>query len=166
MLIYHPAFDAYHCAFRMLAITGENRVLEYSKLRILDFFLCFPAEVAGVQLPQEHVEYKKLARAAFNPYRGPVSAAKTFRELEPIQAAAARLLALTGLFSIVELESGKIVRTGHALPEDINFRLSDDLLFSTPLERFVLTKMAAIPLGGFGGLKQRTGLMEYRYDAV
>lgn len=166
MLIYHPAFDAYHCAFRMLAITGENRVLEYSRLRILDFFLCFPAEVASVQLPQEFVEYKKLARDAFNQYRGPVSAAKTFRELEPIQAAAARLLALTGIFSIVELENGKIVRTGQVLPESVQFGLSDESSFPTPLERFVLTKMASIPLGGFGGLKQRTGLMEYRYDAV
>lgn len=48
----------------MLAITSEHRVLEFAKLRIIDFFLCFPAEVANVQLPQEHVEVKKLGVTA------------------------------------------------------------------------------------------------------
>jgi hypothetical protein len=166
VLIYHPAFDAYHCIFRMLAITSEHRVLEFAKLRIIDFFLCFPAEVANVQLPQEHVEVKKLARTAQNSYRGPISAVRTFRDLEPIQAAAARLLALTGVFSTVELEDGRIVRTGQALPEDLQRISSGVTAFSTPLEKFILLQMTNIPLTGLGGLKQRTGLMEYRYDII
>lgn len=166
MLIYHPAFDAYHCVFRMLAITSEHRVLEFAKLRILDFFLCFPAEVANVQLPQEHGDVRKLARDARNPYRGPISAARTFRELEPIQSAATRLLALTGVFSIVELETGHVVRTGQALPDDLQRISSGESPFSTPLDKYVLSRMADIPLTGVGGLKQRTGLMEYRYDAI
>lgn len=166
MLIYHPAFDAYHCAFRMLAITSEHRVLELAKLRILDFFLCFPAEVANVQLPLDHGDVKKLAREARNPYRGPISVSRTFRDLEPIQTAAARLLALTGIFSISELEQGRIVRTGQALPDGLQLAYASGIAFSTPLDRYVLSKMAGIPLAGVGGLKQRTGLMEYRYDAV
>lgn len=165
MLIYHPAYDAYHCVFRMLAITSEKRVLEFAKLRILDFFLCFPAEVAVVQLPQEHSEIRKLARAARNPYRGPVNLARTFRDLEPIQSAAARLLGLTGIFSIAELENGRVIRTGQEIPEELK-RLSDAAgAFSTPLDRYVVSAMSEIPLAGIGGLKHRTGLMEYRYDA-
>jgi len=166
VLIYHPAFDAYHCAFRMLAITSERRVLEFAKLRILDFFLCFPAEVANVQLPQEHGDVRKLAREARNPYRGPISASRTFRDLEPIQSAAARLLALTGVFSISELEQGRVVRTGQALPDDLQRVSASEVAFSTPLDMYVLSRMADIPLAGVGGLKQRTGLMEYRYDAA
>lgn len=165
MLIYHPAYDAYHCVFRMLAITSEKRVLEFAKLRILDFFLCFPAEVAAVQLPQEHLEIKKLARAARNPYRGPVNSARTFRDLEPIQSAAARLLGLTGIFSIADLENGRVVRTGQDMPEELK-RLSDAAdAFSNPLDRYVVSTMSEIPLTGVGGLKHRSGLMEYRYDA-
>jgi len=45
MLIYHPAFDAYHCVYRMTMLTQKVKELEYSKLRILDFYLCFPAEI-------------------------------------------------------------------------------------------------------------------------
>lgn len=166
MLIYHPAFDAYHCAFRMLAITSEHRVVELAKLRILDFFLCFPAEVANVQLPLDHGDVKKLAREARNPYRGPISASRTFRDLEPIQSAAARLLALTGVFSVSELEQGRVVRTGQDLPDDLRRISASEVAFSTPLDRYVLSRMADIPLGGVGGLKQRTGLMEYRYDTA
>jgi hypothetical protein len=166
MLIYHPAFDAYHCAFRMLSITSQRRVVEFAKLRILDFFLCFPAEVANVQLPQEHGDIKKLAREARNPYRGPISASRTFRDLEPIQSASARLLALTGVFSISELEQGQVVRTGQALPDELQRVSVGDFAFSSPLDRYVLSRMADIPLAGIGGLKQRTGLMEYRYDAI
>lgn len=165
MLIYHPAYDAYHCVFRMLAITSENRVLEFAKLRILDFFLCFPAEVAAVQLPQEHLDIRKVARAARNHYRGPINSTRTFRELEPIQSAAARLLGLTGVFSIAELEDGRIIRTGQELPEEFK-RLSNARdAFPNPLDRYVVSRMSEIPLAGEGGLKHRTGLMEYRYDA-
>lgn len=165
MLIYHPAYDAYHCVFRMLVITGEKRVLEFAKLRILDFFLCFPAEVANIQLPQEHAGVKKLAREAKNPYRGPVNSVRTFRDLEPIQSAAARLLSLTGIFSIADLEDGRVVRTGQAIPEFLSKLTHAEDAFSGPLDRYVVSAMSEIPLAGLGGLKHRTGLMEYRYDA-
>jgi hypothetical protein len=166
MLIYHPAFDAYHCAFRLLTITTEHRVLEFAKLRILDYFLCFPAELVNVQLPQEHVEVKKFARSCRNPYRGPISGTRTFRDLEPIQSAAARLLALTGAFSPTELETGQVVRSGQILPDALLSAVSKGRGSDNPIAAYILSKMAEIPLQGFGGLKQRTGLMEYRYDAA
>lgn len=164
MLIYHPAFDAYHCAFRMLMVTAHNRTMEYQKLRILDYFLCFPAELVNVQLPQEHIEIKKVARAAWNPYRGPVSGPRTFRDIEPIQSAAARLLALTGVFSPSELEQGNVVRTGQEIPAELLRATAIDSDAQEPMTRYVISRMANLPLQGFGGLKQRTGLMEYRYD--
>lgn len=166
MLIYHPAFDAYHCVFRMLAITESLRHLEYSKLRILDFYLCFPAEVAVVQLPQEHIELKKLARAAKNDYRGPVSTQRTFRDLESIQFSAARLLAASKIFDCEQLELGTTLRTNLKLPEALQANISAIRTSNDTVVEYVLTKMGEIPLAGVGGLKQRTGLMEYRYDAI
>lgn len=166
MLIYHPAFDAYHCAFRMLAITSRHRILEFSKLRILDFYLCFPAEIAGVELPQALVGIKKLAKLEKNPYRGPVSRHRTFREMEAIQSAASRLLALTGIFSPTALEEGEVVRTGQALPQQLLGFLANSNKEQQEIAEFILSKFAEIPLHGIGGLKQRTGLMEYRYDAA
>ena len=167
MLIYHPAYDAYHCIFRMLTITGQHRFLELTKLRILDFYFCFPAEVALVQLPQEHVEIKKVARALKNPYRGPISAHRVFHEMEPIQSTAVRLLALSGVFSLTDLEeNGRAVRTGQNLPDGLKEKISSSLTLLDDVQKYVVMNMPSIPLLGMGGLKQRTGLMEYRYDSV
>jgi hypothetical protein len=166
MLIYHPAFDAYHCAFRMLAVTSQHHSLEFSKLRILDFYLCFPAEIASVELPQNLVGIKRFTKPEKNPYRGPVSRYRTFREMESIQSAASRLLALTGLFSPTALEAGNVVRTGQALSEELQHTVMSSTKDKNEVVDFVLSKFAEIPLHGAGGLKQRTGLMEYRYDAA
>lgn len=169
MLIYHPAFDAYHCVYRMLVITGALPTLEFAKLRILDYYMCFPAELASIQLPQEHTEIRRVARAIKNEYRGPVSAARTFRDMEPIQHAAARLLAASGVFDPRQLESGTVSRTGSALPDGL-LRAQDSEPASSGLaataSQYVLHRLSSLPLSGPGGLKHRTGLMEHRYDVA
>ena len=82
MLIYHPAFDAYHCVYRMTMLTQKVKELEYSKLRILDFYLCFPAEIAKIELPKDLQKIRAVAKVATNKFRGPVSSLRTFRDLE------------------------------------------------------------------------------------
>ena len=168
MLIYHPAFDAYHCVFRMLVISGAVPTLELAKLRILDYYMCFPAEVALIQLPQEHAEIRKVARTIKNEYRGPVSTHRAFRDMEPIQHAAARLLAASGVFDSRQLELGTVSRTTNALPDDLLKAQALDPASSaaTAVSNYVLHKLSSLPLSGSGGLKQRTGLMEHRYDVA
>lgn len=166
MLIYHPAFDAYHCVYRLIAITESIRELEFAKLRILDFYLCFPAEVAGIELPQSHQKFRSSAREAKNKFRGPVSPLRTFRDLETIQRAAARLLAASKVFDSEKLETGTVTRTSWAAPLTFNATASSIASASSELTKYILTQLSTLPLGGMGGLKQRTGLMEYRYDAV
>lgn len=169
MLIYHPAFDAYHCVFRMLVVSGAVPVLELAKLRILDYYMCFPGEVALIQLPQEHTEIRKVARAIKNEYRGPVSAHRTFRDMEPIQHAAARLLAASGVFDSRQLELGTVSRTNNALPDDLLQAQALEPASSGPVaavSNYVLRKLSSLPLLGPGGLKRRTGLMEHRYDVA
>jgi hypothetical protein len=169
VLIYHPAFDAYHCVFRMLVISGAVPALELAKLRILDYYMCFPAEVALIQLPQEHMEIRKVAKTIKNEYRGPVSAHRTFREMEPIQHAAARLLAASGVFDSRQLELGTVSRTKSALPDVLLQAAALEPATAGPaaaVSSYVLYKLSSLPLSGPGGLKQRTGLMEHRYDVA
>lgn len=172
MLIYHPAFDAYHSVFRMLVVSGAVPVLELSKLRILDYYMCFPAEVSGIKLPQSHSRIRKVARAIKNDYRGPLSALRTFRDMEPIQYSGARLLAASGFFDSRQLELGTVSRTERALPEDLVQAIQSESQKSAGSSRnvevrdYVLYKLSGLPLSGPGGLKQRTGLMEHRYDVV
>lgn len=166
MLIYHPAFDAYHCVFRMALIAKIVKELEYSKLRILDFYLCFPAEVANIELHKEFLKIRSLAKEASNKFRGPVNSVRTFRDLEQIQNSAARLLAASNVLDSKKLEEGVVSRTNHPIPVEFS-RLSQDSSGNVGLiTNFILTQLSELPLTGVGGLKQRSGLMEYRYDPV
>lgn len=166
MLIYHPAFDAYHCVFRLLLLTNSIKKLEYSKLRILDFYLCFPAEIANIELPKAMQSIRSVAKEASNKFRGPVSALRTFRDLEQIQNAAVRLLAASEVFDSRMLEDGIISRSDRALPEELQRSTSTIQNQPNELTKFVLADLSNLELQGTGGLKQRTGLMEYRYDPV
>ncbi|WP_238913012.1 ABC-three component system middle component 5 [Achromobacter insolitus] len=166
MLIYHPAYDAYHCIFRSLLITGTLPTVEEAKLRILDFFLCFPAELQNVRLPVDHSGAKALAKSLKNVYHGPLSKQKAFRDMEHIQIAAFRTLAASGLLNAPELETGLIRRTGLPIPPELTSQLQNFFEKNKSLVNYLLTKLADIPLLGKDGLKHRTGLMEYRYDNV
>ena len=166
MLIYHPAFDAYHCVYRMTMLTQKVKELEYSKLRILDFYLCFPAEIANIELPKDLQKIRAVAKVAENKFRGPVSSIRTFHDLEQIQNSATRLLAASDVFDSKKLEEGIISRTSRALPTELIKATSDPSNQAGTLIDFVLTQLSALPLQGNGGLKQRSGLMEYRYDPV
>lgn len=166
MLIYHPAFDAYHCVYRIAMLTEKVKELEYSKLRILDFYICFPAEIANIELPKDLQKIRAVAKVATNRFRGPVSPLRTFHDLEQIQNSATRLLAASDVFDSKKLEEGLIKRTSQALPTVFSKTTSDPSNQYGTLIDFVMTGLSELPLHGNGGLKQRTGLMEYRYDPV
>lgn len=164
MLIYHPAYDAYHCVFRTLLITNIVKIVEVSKLRILDFFMCFPAELRHIRLPREHLEARTIAAELKNEYHGPVSMRQAFRDMEHIQIAAFRTLAASQLFDGSEFSSGLIRRTDTELPSELSQQLASASQVDGTVLSYITKKLADLPLQGVDGLKHRTGLMEHRYD--
>jgi hypothetical protein len=131
--------------------------------------MCFPAEVASIQLPQDHTDIRKVSRSVKNDYRGPVNPVRTFRDMEPIQGAAARMLAASGVLDAKKLELGMASRTMAALPAGLLFVETAKLGATGNLatvNEYILRRLSTLPLGGVGGLKQRTGLMEHRYDVA
>ena len=74
MLIYHPALDAYHCVFRVLALLSECKEMEKDRLQILDFVLCFPSVVSAFRLPPGSTAAKKAVATSDSPYRAPINA--------------------------------------------------------------------------------------------
>jgi hypothetical protein len=53
MLIYHPAYDIYHTAYRILSLLGNEKpdYIEYDRARIYDFILLFPHDLKNVRMP-------------------------------------------------------------------------------------------------------------------
>lgn len=163
MLVYHPAFDSYHCLFRSIAILEACGKCEVERLRILDFCLLFPTTVANFRLPPGRSAVKKAALSESNPYRNPISARAMFANLTAIQMAAFSCLTATGLAT---LDGGVLARTQTAIPEAISERrlsmqAEEHTFFNT-----LLPQLSALPLLGPDGLKARSDLMEFRYDPV
>lgn len=166
MLVYHPAFDAYHCVFRLVTILESRQTIEVDRLRILDFVLCFPAVVATFRLPQRAASIRKPASLADNAYRTPLNPRATFGALSASQDGALACLAAAGFVGPESLRDGIAVRTSAPLPNELleqckKLRNRETLFF-----RQILPPFLEIPLLGHDGLKARSGLLEYRYDTV
>ncbi|MEB7538442.1 hypothetical protein NGC37_08940 [Pantoea anthophila] len=164
MLIYHPAYDAYHCLFRMIALIDHVNEIEVDKARILDFYLIFPSLVSEIRIPHNYSRVKKEAKKYFNVYRNPINISSTFRDMHEIQMAAIRCLAATGLIEVMPLERGFIKRTDKSIPDGLLMSMCDFLNAKEEIYTFIISKLSQFPLTGKDGLKDRTNLMEFRYD--
>ncbi|WP_156294588.1 ABC-three component system middle component 5 [Serratia oryzae] len=164
MLIYHSAYDAYHCLFRMITLIDHVDVIEVDKARILDFYLVFPSLVSEIRMPHNYSEIKKVAKKYSNHYHDPISYISTFRDMHQIQLAAIRCLAATALIEIESLEKGIIKRTDKEIPDGLLLSMRDFLNGKEDIYIFIIDKLAKFHLTGKDGLKHRTSLMEYRYD--
>lgn len=166
MLVYHPVSDAYHCVFRLLAILDLRSSLEVDLLRILDFVLCFPSVAGEFRMPQNMAALRRDAKAQMNVYRSPLNAKTMFLNLRPTHDGALACLASSGFLVPDELQHGRAVRTVHSLPTNLQerckgFQRAESVFFSQLMPAFL-----SLPLHGANGLKDRSGLMEYRYDNV
>lgn len=163
MLIYHPAFDAYHCLVRFCAILDRVQATEFDRLRILDFCLCFPTSVLGFKLPRSALSLRAQAKAVENPYRTPIGQKRVFDDLDMIHEASLGCLTAAG---VVEVDSYRIRRTNRDVPPDFFHRCQR----LQAEERFFfedcLPVFGEMSLLGVDGLKSRSGLLEYRYDAA
>lgn len=164
MLIYHPAYDAYHCLFRMIALIDHVNEIEVDKARILDFYLIFPALLAEVRMPHNYSPIKKEAKKYSNDYRNPINSSSTFRDMHEIQMAAIRCLAATGLIELESLEKGIIERANKSIPDGLLLSMRDFLNEKKDVYIFIINTLSQFHLTGKDGLKDRTNLMEFRYD--
>lgn len=166
MLVYNPVFDAYHCIFRILAILEIRPSIEVDALRILDFSLCFPSIVATFKLPKELTALKTVAKKTHNPYRDAMGANRLFLSLRPTHDGALACLAAAGFIMPKELAAGRATRTAVSLPLDLNDRRAALVARETFFFEHIASKLLEIPLLGPNGLKDRSGLMEFRYDPI
>lgn len=164
MLIYHPAYDAYHCVFRMLLIFNSIKEIEIEKARLLDFYLMFPSAISKIRLPANLKEARRAAKNLSNVYHDPINAASTFRDMGEIQQAALKCIAASGLIDMENLAKGLVKRTAQELPVEIQKKISEYMEKRQPITEIILSGLAKIPLRGDDGLKHRTELMEHRYD--
>lgn len=166
MLVYHPLYDAYHCVFRILLIAEKLGSVPIDMVRLLDFYILFPARITKIRLPADLSYGRPLASRQFNPYHDVSNSQSVFRELTVIQDAALHCIVGAGLIDKTRFEEGIVSRTRDRLPEEIVRRLSAYREQRPEILDFILDKLSGVHIYGDDGLKDRTGLMEYRYDRI
>ena len=169
-LSYQPAFDSFHAVYRLLRI--RESILPYKPLpkdhlRILDFYLLFPFRIEGLRLQVAHKKFKRLAKDYLfeKPYGDLPEDKIIFNRMKAFQNAALDTLVKKGLLHAEKYDSGIIEATEAQVPEEIRNRLLTDNTKQANLIEFI-NALADYELLGDDGLKKRSGLMEYRYDAV
>lgn len=172
MITYNPAFDLFHCIYRManiLARLDEDDYLEIDKVRIWDFYLLFPSKIHGIKIYRyetENTAYRRIyINKTVNPYQYQGDDRKLFERLKPYQ-----MTALTNLISygILEKESffdQKIHLASKTKLLDLLKHVQElDGMESNAIS-FMSLLSKNMPMSGPKGLKARTNLLESKYDA-
>lgn len=168
MLTYTPALDPYHTAFRFVSILSgcKGQVIGRDKLRILDFYLSFPESVWGIRLSLKDRALAKKLEVRSNRYVGVYSPRLTFRAMSAAQLQALHLLAAREWIDRSELLKGFVHPAAERFAPDVIARIQQKDENWYLVWRFIVERLSAYPLLGANGLKDRTGLMEHRYDEV
>ncbi|SEJ72656.1 hypothetical protein SAMN04487995_6137 [Dyadobacter koreensis] len=167
MLVYHPAFDIYNCAFRILQIMNlmKQDEIEVDRLRIWDFYLTFPNEARKITFPNDLAELKKVFKSkSENPYEDLMDPKRIIERMEPYQTSALRCLVSYGLIDGSSLSKSVVKRTEKDIPAELAVKLSDLSKEKLNIIKLILG-FRELPLYGKVGLKFRTGLIDFKYDA-
>ena len=171
-MIYNQAFDLYHCIFRISQFLGRfesGDIIEVDKLRIWDFYLLFPDKIHNIRLKKNESDINKLRKLYIkrvdNPYEDILEDRKIFAKIKPYQLSALNCLASYGILNKellikhhVSIENKELLNKYLAQLEELS-----------PKEKNIISLMTThfykISLYGKDGLKDRTNLMESKYDA-
>lgn len=158
MLVYHPAYDSYHCITRILKILKFLNVKEYNidRIRIYDYYLLFLNDIENITLPRDLYNYKNLVQS--NRYNKVDNPSYVFSQLENVQNIALRAIASFGfidkdLFDKEIIQLNKVELPNDLLPELTTIEIEYMSFINSFFEKISLRE-----------LKQRTKLMEYRYE--
>lgn len=166
-LVYHPAYDPYGAILRSIRLLIGKEWTEKSRLRILDFLLLFPEFVEDFQLTASlRSTFRKSAIARRFAYEARPPAVRLFELMEPAFEAATQTLLAKGIVvqrseneSVWRLDTGATPNALLSLAKKRNEEEVSLLNFLNDFNR-------EFELNGPKGLKARSGLMEYKYDAV
>ena len=169
-LSFEPAYDAYCTIFRLMRMRAVIRRVErvpLLQLRILDFYLQFPCFIGTIRLKPEQMKFKKLAKeySGTRPYGRLSDKRVMFDRMRTCQEAAAHTLVAKGYFERADFEVGQMRPSSQHAPLQLTARVDEINEEERDLIE-LLEQIATYRLDGDGGLKDRSGLAEFRYDAI
>lgn len=172
MITYNPAFDLYHCIFRMAHILQkikDDDCFEVDKVRIWDFYLLFPSKAYDIHIKRTETEIcekrKKYINKSKNPYEYSGDNRKLFEWIRPFQVAALNCLVSCSILDKDDYLNNKVRIINHDALDTFVEKSGKLTTEETNALSFMGYLSRTMPLTGAYGLKARTELLEYKYDA-
>lgn len=172
MLVYNQAFDMYHCVYRLVSILSYfNRgdYVEIERLRIWDYYLLFPQELKKIRLRRDEKEIKLLITDLINaqntPYNKFIDNRKMFEKVRSYQMNALKCMASYGIINADFISTNRITKLSMELFEKYKEKFEPMRELEKNVIKLMTSHFYFMSLYGEYGLKQRTGLLEFKYDA-
>jgi hypothetical protein len=167
MLLYNKSLDPMHTLLRVSTIIFflKKRSIEKDRLRLFDFILSNPSFIPQMSLGKDVQKEKNYFKIYENKYRV-FDARNLFESMRPIQDAV--FYNLVGMEVLEEIEYGAwFEMKPDILPGGLKeIIVSSGGSVSFDVIDFLNTVLSEVEFLGAKGLKDRSGLMEHRYDAV
>lgn len=171
MILYNNAFDLYHTIFRMLHLLSKinsTQKIETDKIRIWDYYLLFPNEIFKIKPLKNESEFRKTLKqlnvSKNNPYQQINDERKTLEKIKPYQLSALTCLASYNIID-KDLLSQNFIKINSL---ELLKKYSDSIGELSPREKNIITIVTSnfyeISLFGDKGLKNRSNLLESKYD--
>lgn len=171
MIIYNQAFDLYHAIHRLLLFLNkfdEGSSIEIDRVRIWDFYLLFPNQIHNIRLKRTDDKIrlfrKDLIKKTKNPYDEIPDNRKVFEKIRPYQMAAINCIASYGIIDKDELRTDQISIINKSRILDYVKHLGELSEKENNIIILMTTYYSTINLSGSDGLKDRTNLIESKYD--
>lgn len=161
MVVYHPAFDSFHCITRLSKILKllPSKKRHLDRIRIYDYYFLFINDLENISIPVEFSEYRQYKKIISNSkYNKVISPKLSFFQLEKIQDLAIQTLASYGFINKELLCESIILNTALEIPPILVEKITEEEKKYLELVSNVFEKMS------LRQLKERTKLMEYRYE--
>lgn len=172
MITYNPAFDLYHCIFRMAHIVqklDDGESFPVDKVRIWDFYLLFPSKLYNIHLKRNETKIRialhRFIKKSRNPYEYRGDNRKLLEWIKPFQVSALNCLVSCGILNKDEYISGNVKVINHKALDMFVEESGDFTNEENNVLSFLSLLSKNMPLTGTYGLKYRTNLLEYKYDA-
>ncbi len=158
-LIYHQANDLYHYLFRILRILnclqGE---IDFNLVKLIDFYCMFPTLIETIQMDPIR-PLKKEVKELDDRYMHVANKKRQFANMNVLYNQAAELLLQ---LEVVQKRSNVLTLSKNSPhPELLEFAGKHAI---NPLSQKIIEVFVTVRLEGKGGLKDRSGIMEFRYD--
>lgn len=117
---------------------------------------------------EQDTDWRKVSKSyvAQAPYGAMPEDPVIFSRMEPFQRAAASSLVLSGYLTPEAWDQNEVQFTEEAIPDMLKLRCFELNTRMNDIVEILCQIRARYPLGGRDGLKDRSGLLEYRYDTV